>query len=51
MVSRDKTSANPLTIAQHENMTAINTTLEIDLTGQATAESIGKMLYSGIGGH
>jgi acyl-CoA hydrolase/ribosomal protein S18 acetylase RimI-like enzyme len=41
---------NPLVIAQHENMTAINTTLEIDLTGQATAESIGKMFYSGIGG-
>jgi len=42
---------NPLVIAQHENMTAINTTLEIDLTGQATAESIGNMFYSGIGGH
>jgi acyl-CoA hydrolase/GNAT superfamily N-acetyltransferase len=41
---------NPLVIAQHENMTAINTALEIDLTGQATAESIGKMFYSGIGG-
>jgi len=42
---------NPLIIAQHENMTAINTTLEIDLTGQATAESIGNVFYSGIGGH
>ncbi len=42
---------NPLIISQHENMTAINTTLEIDLTGQATAESIGNMFYSGIGGH
>jgi RimJ/RimL family protein N-acetyltransferase len=42
---------NPLIIAQHDNMTAINTTLEIDLTGQATAESIGNMFYSGIGGH
>jgi acyl-CoA hydrolase/GNAT superfamily N-acetyltransferase len=41
---------NPLVIAQHENMTAINTALEIDLTGQATAESIGKQFYSGIGG-
>ena len=41
---------NPLVIAQHENMTAINTALEIDLTGQATAESIGKLFYSGIGG-
>ena len=41
---------NPLVIAQHHNMTAINTALEIDLTGQATAESIGKRFYSGIGG-
>lgn len=42
---------NPLVIAQHENMTAINSALEIDLTGQATAESVGKRFYSGIGGH
>jgi RimJ/RimL family protein N-acetyltransferase len=41
---------HPLIIAQHENMTAINTALEIDLTGQATAESIGKLFYSGVGG-
>jgi acyl-CoA hydrolase/RimJ/RimL family protein N-acetyltransferase len=41
---------NPLVIAQHNNMTAINSALEIDLTGQATAESIGKVFYSGIGG-
>jgi len=41
---------SPLVIAQHENMTAINTGLEIDLTGQATAESIGRTFYSGIGG-
>ncbi len=41
---------NPLIIAQHNNMTAINSALEITLTGQATAESIGKVFYSGIGG-
>lgn len=41
---------DPLVIAQHENMTAINSALEIDLTGQASAESIGKVFYSGIGG-
>jgi len=41
---------NPLVIAQHHHMTAINTALEIDLTGQATAESIGKLFYSGVGG-
>ncbi|MDD5127755.1 MAG: GNAT family N-acetyltransferase [Dehalococcoidales bacterium] len=41
---------NPLTICQHRNMVAINSSLEIDLTGQATAESIGKSFYAGIGG-
>jgi acyl-CoA hydrolase/CheY-like chemotaxis protein len=41
---------NPLVIAQQDNMTAINSALEIDLTGQATAESIGRTFYSGIGG-
>jgi acyl-CoA hydrolase len=41
---------NPLVIARHEDMTAINSALEIDFTGQATAESIGKLFYSGIGG-
>ena len=41
---------SPLIIAQQKNMTAINSALEIDLTGQATAESLGKTFYSGIGG-
>jgi acyl-CoA hydrolase/GNAT superfamily N-acetyltransferase len=41
---------NPLIIAQNKRMTAINSALEVDLTGQATAESIGKVFYSGIGG-
>ena len=41
---------NPLNIAQNNNMVAINSALEIDLTGQASAESIGKTFYSGIGG-
>jgi acyl-CoA hydrolase/ribosomal protein S18 acetylase RimI-like enzyme len=41
---------NPLIIAQHDHMVAINSALEIDLTGQATAESLGKRFYSGIGG-
>jgi acyl-CoA hydrolase/RimJ/RimL family protein N-acetyltransferase len=41
---------NPLIISQHRNMVAINSALEIDLTGQATAESLGKTFYSGIGG-
>ena len=42
---------NPLIIAQNDNMVAINSSLEIDLTGQATSESLGSQFYSGIGGH
>lgn len=41
---------NPLVIAGNARMTAINSALQIDLTGQATAESIGRRFYSGIGG-
>ena len=41
---------DPTMIARHRNMVAINSGLEIDLTGQATAESLGKTFYSGIGG-
>ena len=41
---------NPLTISQIKRMTAINSAMEIDLTGQATAESLGSTFYSGIGG-
>jgi acyl-CoA hydrolase/RimJ/RimL family protein N-acetyltransferase len=39
-----------LTIARQKNMVAINSALAIDLTGQATAESLGDRFYSGIGG-
>ena len=39
-----------LIIARQQNMTAINSALEIDLTGQSTAESLGKTFYSGVGG-
>ena len=41
---------NPLIIARNHLMTAINSAMEIDLTGQATAESLGGTFYSGIGG-
>ena len=41
---------NPIIIARNSNMVAINSALEIDLTGQATAESLGKLFYSGVGG-
>jgi len=41
---------NPLIIARNRLMTAINSAMEVDLTGQATAESLGGTFYSGIGG-
>jgi acyl-CoA hydrolase/RimJ/RimL family protein N-acetyltransferase len=41
---------NPLMIARQDNMTAINAALEIDLTGQSTAESLGASFFSGVGG-
>lgn len=41
---------DPLVIARQRHMTAINSALAIDLTGQTTAESIEGRFYSGIGG-
>ncbi len=35
---------NPTVLARQKNMTAINSALEIDLSGQATAESLGQDL-------
>lgn len=42
---------NPFVIAAHEKMVAINTALEVDLTGQVCADSLGPRFYGGIGGH
>jgi 4-hydroxybutyrate CoA-transferase len=41
---------DPFIIAQNERMVAINSALEVDLTGQVCADSIGHLPYSGIGG-
>ncbi len=41
---------DPFVIAQNDRMVAINSALEIDLTGQVCADSIGSLFYSGIGG-
>ena len=41
---------DPFIIAQNNKMVAINSALEVDLTGQVCADSIGTKLYSGIGG-
>jgi acyl-CoA hydrolase len=41
---------NPVLIAQNDRMVAINSALQIDITGQTCADSIGTYFYSGIGG-
>jgi acyl-CoA hydrolase len=37
-------------IRRHRRMTAINSAIEVDLTGQVCADSIGHKMYSGVGG-
>ena len=37
-------------IRQFKRMTAINSAIEVDLTGQVCADSIGHRMYSGVGG-
>ena len=41
---------DPFVIAQNVRMVAINSAIEVDLTGQVCADSIGPRLYSGVGG-
>jgi acyl-CoA hydrolase/GNAT superfamily N-acetyltransferase len=41
---------DPFLIARHDRMVSINSALEVDLTGQVCADSIGEYFYSGIGG-
>lgn len=41
---------DPLMIARNDNMVAINSALQVDLTGQVCSDSIGTYFYSGIGG-
>jgi 4-hydroxybutyrate CoA-transferase len=41
---------DPFVIAQNYRQIAINSAIEIDLTGQVCADSIGTHLYSGVGG-
>jgi len=41
---------SPLNIYRNDRVTAINSALEIDLTGQICADSIGNRMFSGIGG-
>jgi GNAT superfamily N-acetyltransferase len=41
---------DPFRVAQHDRMVAINSALQVDLTGQVCADSLGTYFYSGIGG-
>lgn len=41
---------DPFVIAQNDRQVALNSAIEVDLTGQICADSIGPKLYSGVGG-
>jgi acyl-CoA hydrolase len=47
---RGREGNDPAIIGLNDNMVSINTTLEIDLTGQCASESIGHVQFSGTGG-
>jgi 4-hydroxybutyrate CoA-transferase len=41
---------NPFIVAQNAKMVAINSAIEVDITGQVCSDSIGSRIYSGFGG-
>jgi acyl-CoA hydrolase len=41
---------DPFNIARNDNMVAINSAIEVDLTGQVCSDSVGQSFYSGFGG-
>ena len=41
---------DPFVISRHDKMVAINSALEVDLSGQVCADSIGPLFFSGVGG-
>lgn len=41
---------DPFVVSRNHRMVAINSAIEVDLTGQICADSIGTKLYSGVGG-
>ena len=43
-------NSSPVNIARNEKMVAINTAIQVDVTGQVCADSLGYQIYSGIGG-
>jgi len=46
----NKYTNDPWIISQNHKMVAINSALQVDITGQVCADSIGNIFYSGIGG-
>jgi acyl-CoA hydrolase len=48
---RDVAYTNSVHIIQQQHrMTAINSAIEVDFTGQVVSDSIGKRVFSGVGG-
>ena len=45
-----KYTNDPWVIAQNDNVISINSAVEVDLTGQVCADSIGTRIFSGTGG-
>jgi len=41
---------HPFNISQNDNMVAINSAIEVDITGQICSDSVGTYIYSGFGG-
>ena len=41
---------DPYIISKNDRVTAINSALQVDLTGQVCADSLGRKFYSGVGG-
>ncbi len=41
---------DPFIVSQNENLVAVNSAIEVDLTGQVCSDSIGSYIYSGFGG-
>jgi acyl-CoA hydrolase len=41
---------HPFNVARNDNMVAINSAIEVDITGQVCSDSIGTVIYSGFGG-
>ncbi len=41
---------DPRNIARNDNMVAVNSAIQVDLTGQVCSDSIGERIYSGFGG-